>query len=137
MKAFDPLDDYEELKRLMNSLRDSLSSEGEEAGDESEDETSPEVDVSCLTKEDVASLGSLRCGLRGEKKQTLKFEYNGDYLDAIVGDEVYENVDRIVRTSKSVDIREAGGGWSNFDVEKFSKDWTETLELDVIYTVED
>lgn len=143
VKAFDPLDDYEELKELMNSLRDSLSTEVDENPDiEIEDEgeseeSSHEADYPVLTKDDVASLSLVRCGLRGEKKQTLKFEYNGDYLDALVDDEVFENIDRIVRSAKSVDIREAGGSWSSFDVEKFPKSWTETLELDVIYSVED
>jgi len=141
VKAFDPLDDYEELKDLMHSLRDSLSAAPDEnpdveAGGEVED-SSNEVDHSVLTKDEVACLSPIRCGLRGENKQTLKFEYNGDYLEVLVDDEVFENIDRIVRSSKSVDIREAGGSWSNFDVEKFPKDWTETLELDVTYSVED
>lgn len=139
-KAFDPLDEYEELKSLMNSLRDELSSSDEELSEpveENEDESSHDVHESVLTKDAIAALDQLRCGLRGEKKKTLSFEYNGDYLDAILEDEVFENVDRIVRSAKSIDFREAGGSWSNFDVEKFPKSWTELLELDVTYTIED
>ena len=137
-KTFDSLDEYEELKKLMNALRDNLSYDLVEDLEESEepDDASSEDEL-FLTKSAVATLGSLRCGLRGEKKQTLRFEYDGDYLDVLVDDEVFESIDRIVRSSKSIDFHIAGGAWSNFDVEKFPKSWTEMLELDVTYTIED
>ena len=137
-KAFDSLDDYEELKKIMNALRDNLSYDFVEDLEEPEEQDDVSSDDEMfLTKSAIATLGSIRCGLRGEKKQTLRFEYDGDYLDVLVGDEVFESIDRIVRSSKSVDFRTAGGTWSNFDVEKFPKNWTEMLELDVTYTIED